>query len=83
MGENDVHFRNYIKMITHYRYSPPSANTCLSELVNLYADTEIQVKKVINDYQKDGLLVSISTDIWGEDGNNLCPSIYVIFSGAI
>lgn len=68
MGETDIYFRNYIKKITYGRYSPPTANTALSELVNLYAETELKVRKIIDDYQAEGLLVSISTDIWGEDG---------------
>ncbi len=68
MGENDIHFRNYIKKITYGRYSPPTANTALSELVDLYAKTELKVRKIVDDYQAEGLLVSISTNIWGEDG---------------
>ncbi len=68
MGENDIYFRSYIKRITYGRYSPPTANTALSELVNLYAETELKVRKIITDYQAEELLVSISTDIWGEDG---------------
>ncbi len=69
MGETDIYFRNYIKKITYGRYSPPTtANTALSELVNLYAETELKARKIIDDYQAEGLLVSISTDIWGEDG---------------
>ncbi len=68
MGENDIHFRNYIKKITYGRYSSPTSNTALSELVNLYAETELKVRKIIDNYQTEGLLVSISTNIWGEDG---------------
>jgi hypothetical protein len=68
MGENDIYFRNYIKKITDGRYSPPTANTAYSELVNLYAETELKVRKIIDDYQEEGLMVIISTDIWGEDG---------------
>jgi hypothetical protein len=40
MGENDIYFRKYIKKITYGLYSPPSANTAMSELVNVYAETE-------------------------------------------
>jgi hypothetical protein len=68
MGKNDIYFRSYIKRTTYDRYSPPTANTALFELVNLYAETELKVRKNIIDYQAEGLLVSISTDIWGEDG---------------
>jgi len=68
MGETDTYFRNYIKNITYGRCSPPIANTALSELVNLYAEIELKVRKIIDDYQTEGLLVSISTYIWGEDG---------------
>ncbi len=70
MGETDIHFRNYIKKITYGRYSPPTAYTALSELVILYVETEVKVRKIIDDYQEEGLLVSISTDIWGEDGKS-------------
>jgi hypothetical protein len=41
----------------------------MSELVNLYAETDLKVGKIINDYQEERLLlVGISTEIWGEDG---------------
>ncbi len=50
MGENDIYFRNYIKKITYNRYSPPTANTALSELVT-YAETELKVGKIIDDYK--------------------------------
>ena len=68
MGETEIHFRNYIKKIIYGRYSPPTANTALFELVHLYAKTELKVRERIDDYQTEGLLVSISKDIWGEDG---------------
>ena len=54
MGENDIYFRIYIKKITHGRYSPPTANTAISELVNLYDETELKVRKHIDDYQEEG-----------------------------
>ena len=68
MGENDIYFRNSIKKITSGRYSPPTANNAYCELVNLYVETELKVRKIIDDYQEEGLMVIISTDIWGEDG---------------
>ena len=44
MDENDIYFRNYIiKKITYGRYSPPTVNTPISELVNLYIETELKV----------------------------------------
>jgi len=66
--ENDIYFSNYIKKITYGRYLPPTSCTAISELVNVYVETELKARKTIDDYQEEGLLVSISTDIWGEDG---------------
>ncbi len=62
--------RIILKKITYGRYSPPIANTVMSELVKLYSETELKVIKIIADYKEEGLLVSISTDIWGEDGKS-------------
>jgi hypothetical protein len=53
MGDNDIYFRNYIKKITYGRYSPPTTNTAIYELVNLYAETELTVRKNIDDYQEE------------------------------
>jgi hypothetical protein len=49
-------------------YAPPTANTAISEHVNLYVGTEVKVRDIINEYQAERLLVGITTDIWGEDG---------------
>ena len=68
MCENDKAFRVFIKKITYGRYTPPCANTAYSELINLVAETETKVRSVINKYQHEGLMVSISCDIWSEDG---------------
>ena len=68
MGENDVAFKAFIKKITFGKYLPPCAATCLSELLNLAVETEKKSRKIIDDYQKEGLMVSILTDIWVEDG---------------
>jgi len=48
----------------------------LFELVNLYAETEIKVRKIIDDYQAEGLHVSISTDIGGKKVSYLVWSCY-------
>jgi hypothetical protein len=45
MGENEIYFRNYIKKITYGHYSPPTANTAIFELVDVYAETELKVRK--------------------------------------
>ena len=42
--------------------------------MNLYVDTELKVWKIIDEYQDERLLVSISTNIWREDGKLLLPS---------
>jgi hypothetical protein len=66
--EHDKAFRVFIKKITYGRYVPPCANTAYSELINLIAETESNMRSVINKYQHEGLMVSISCDIWSEDG---------------
>ena len=53
MGENDIYFRNDIKKITYGRYSSPTADTALSELVKFYAETELKVRKIIDEYQHE------------------------------
>jgi hypothetical protein len=55
---------------------PPTANTALSELVNLCAETELKARKIIDDYQAEGLHVSISTDIGGKKVSYLVWSCY-------
>ncbi len=55
------------------------------ELINLYAEIKLNVRKMIYDYQAEGLVVSISADIWGENGEfgsvllllEFCCSLYV------
>ncbi len=76
--ENDKPFRAFIKKITYGRYQPPCENTAYSELLNLVAETESNMRNVINRYQHEGLMVSISTDIWGENGKLTCLSCNVI-----
>ena len=66
--EHDKAFRVFIKKITYGRYTPPCANTAYSELLNLVAETGMNMRSVINKYQREGLMVSISCDIWSEDG---------------
>ena len=66
--EHDKAFRVFIKKTTYGRYTSPCANISYSELLNLVAETEMNMRSVINKYQHEGLMVSISCDIWSEDG---------------
>ncbi len=66
--EHDKAFRVFIKKITYGRYTPHCANIAYSELLNLVAETGMNIWSVINKYQHKGLMVSISCDIWSEDG---------------
>ncbi len=78
MGETDKAFRAFIKKITFGRYVPPCAATVNSELVNLFAETQAQMKNEMTNYLKQGLYPCITTDAWGEDGEVLfCVCIVV------
>ena len=76
MGETDLPFKAFIKNIKFGKYTPPCAHTCLSELTKIAIATELKVRATIDKYQAEGLMVSISTDIWGEDGR-FCFSFLV------
>ena len=78
--ENDKIFRTFIKKITYGRYQPPCENTAYSELLNLVAETESNIRNVISRYQHEGLMVSISTDIWSENGKSFCVNFIVMIS---
>ena len=67
---NDRAFRYFIKKITYGRYQPPWENTSYSELLNLVAETESNIRNVISRYQHEALVVSISIDIWSKDSKS-------------
>lgn len=69
MAEQDKYFKRFCASISLGRYTPPCKKICAHELITLVAASrEIlkgQIKEVLED---DCLDISISGDIWSENG---------------
>ena len=79
MTEDDKELRKWVKQITYGRYQPPCTNTNFQSFVELTASGLKTLEEDLGVYQKDGLMPSISIDIWSEDGKSiLAVMVYFI-----